>query len=71
MAPLPGGHFPVSDRPSPHHFLRLAFFPRASRSAVRFFAAASDAFLARALRWAGVMVSKLRLPPRDPISAIT
>jgi|ERR1700722_10194245 len=51
--------------------LRLAFFSRASRSAVRFFAAAVAAILARAERSSGVMVSRLFLPPREPSSAIT
>jgi hypothetical protein len=44
---------------------------RVSRASVRFFAAASDAFFARAERSSGVMVSRLRLPPREPMSAIT
>jgi hypothetical protein len=40
-----------------------ARFDAASRFWVRFFAAASEAFLARAERSSGVMVSRLRLPP--------
>ncbi len=39
---------------------------RAGRAAVRFRAAASDAFFARAERSSGVMVSRLRLPPIFP-----
>ncbi len=42
----------------------------ASRFSVRFAAAASDAFLARADRSSGVMVTRLRFPPFDPIAAI-
>lgn len=38
--------------------------------AIRFLAAASDAFLARALRWAAVMFFAAALPPFDPIAAI-
>src|SRR6516162_2435333 len=52
-----------------HHsaFLdRLAARSLASLSAVRFFAAAMAAFLARADRSSGVIVSKLRLPPILP-----
>jgi hypothetical protein len=47
----------------------------AGRSAFRFFAAASEAFLARAERSSGVIVSRLRLPPilppLRPISRMT
>jgi hypothetical protein len=39
---------------------------RARRAAVRLRAAASDAFLARAERSSGVIVSRLRLPPILP-----
>src|SRR5271156_2105841 len=42
----------------------------ARRFAVRCSAAAMDAFLARAELSSGVMVSRLRLPPREPIAAI-
>ena len=42
----------------------------ARRAAVRVLAAASEAFLARAERSSGVIVSKLRLPPFAPIWAI-
>jgi len=42
----------------------------ARRFAVRFFAAASDAFFARADRSSAVIVERLRLPPFDPIAAI-
>ncbi len=56
-------------------FPQRRFFSRASRSAVRFFAAAVAAFLARADRSSGVIVSRLRLPPifppLRPISRIT
>jgi hypothetical protein len=48
-------------------FARLA---SANRFAVRFFAAAIDAFLARAERSSGVIVSRLRFPPFAPICAI-
>ena len=47
-------------------FAGFAARSRSSRSAVRFAAAASDAFLARADRCSGVMVSRLRLPPILP-----
>jgi hypothetical protein len=43
-----------------------AFASLASRSAVRFFAAASDAFLARAERSSGVMFVAAVLPPSLP-----
>lgn len=43
----------------------------ANRSAVRFFAAALDAFFARADRSSAVMVSRLRFPPFAPIAPIT
>jgi hypothetical protein len=48
----------------------FAFRSRASRSAVRFFAAASDAFLARAERSVAVMFLAAVLPPFAPIAAI-
>lgn len=48
------------------HF-RRAFFSRASLSAVLFFAAASDAFFARALRCSGVIMRAAVLPPCEPI----
>jgi hypothetical protein len=56
--------------------IHALFFPFRARSAakrfsVRFAAAASDAFLARAVRSSGVIVFRLRLPPFDPIAAIT
>jgi len=47
----------------------FAWSPR--RDYLRFFAAAVAAFLARADRSSGVMVSRLFLPPREPSSAIT
>src|SRR5215831_10904954 len=47
-------------------FGRLLAASRARRSAVRFAAAAVDAFLARAERSSGVIVSRLRLPPILP-----
>src|SRR4029077_11814938 len=58
------------------HNYRVAFFPRligtslARRWAVRFRAAARDAFFARAERSWAVIVSRLRLPPIEPIPAI-
>jgi hypothetical protein len=56
-------------------FAGLASRSAASRFAVRFFAAARDAFFARAVRSSEVMVSRLRfppiLPPLRPISRIT
>src|ERR1043166_8693732 len=56
---------------APHSLLALLFLARlasaARRFSVRFFAAASDAILARAERSSGVMVSRLRLPPFEPI----
>jgi hypothetical protein len=51
-------------------FAGLVFAVDARRFSVRFFAAASDAFFARAERSSGVMVSRLRLPPREPMAAI-
>ena len=48
------------------HLRFAAWRSRAIRSAVRFFAAASDAFFARAERSSAVMVSRLRLPPILP-----
>src|SRR5260370_12695883 len=48
------------------HFRFAALRSRAKRSAVRFFAAARDAFLARAERSSAVIVSRLRLPPILP-----
>ena len=51
-------------------FEPFAVRSRSNRSAVRFFAAASAAFLARAVRCSGVIVSRLRLPPFEPIAAI-
>lgn len=59
-------HFPLA-----RSAVRLRARSRANRSAVRLRAAACDAFLARAARASGVIVSRLRLPPREPISAIT
>src|ERR1700722_7367047 len=53
------GHFFSRFRPS-----------LARRSAVRFFAAAVAAFFARADRSSAVIVSRLRLPPLEPIAAI-
>ena len=50
--------------------VRRRFRSRSSRSAVRFFAAASDAFLARAERSAAVMLLAAVFPPFDPIAAI-
>lgn len=44
----------------------VARFNAASRFWVRFFAAASEAFFARAERSSAVMVSRLRLPPILP-----
>src|SRR5262249_37924841 len=68
LAPLPGRFFPsfgTGDR-----LLRtvgcLAAFSRAGRSAVRFSAAAFDAFLARADRSAAVIRSAAFLPPSLP-----
>jgi len=46
--------------------VRLAARSLARRAAVRFFAAASEAFLARADRSSGVIVSSERLPPIFP-----
>jgi hypothetical protein len=43
----------------------------ANWSAIRFFAAASDAFLARAELSSAVIVSRLRFPPFAPISRVT
>lgn len=48
-------------------FLALTFV---NRFLARFLAAARDAFFARATRSARVMVSRLRLPPFEPICAI-
>ncbi len=58
--------------PASAGYLPFCFFPAspARRSAVRFFAAAADAFFARAERSAGVMVTRLRFPPFEPIAAI-
>jgi hypothetical protein len=47
-------------------FAGLASASAAKRCSVRFFAAASDAFLALADRSSAVMVSRLRLPPILP-----
>src|SRR5579863_4598951 len=51
--------------PSKNHF-RFALCSRSRRSAVRFFAAASDAFLARADRSSAVMVAAAFFPPSLP-----
>jgi hypothetical protein len=45
--------------------------PRNRFAAVRFLAAARDAFLARAERSSDVIVTRLRLPPLEPSWAIT
>src|SRR5580700_4631048 len=52
------------------NYFRFALRSLAKRSAVLFFAAAIAAFLALAERSSGVMVSRLRLPPFEPIAAI-
>jgi hypothetical protein len=62
--------------PGDRSYLRFAFLAdlvarsAARRLAVRFCAAAVDAFLAREVRSSAVMVSRLRLPPLEPIAAI-
>jgi len=69
----PGG-YPLNNTKSRalmHVHLRFfAFFSRSRRSAVRFLAAAVAAIFARAERSSGVIVSRLRLPPLEPIAAI-
>jgi hypothetical protein len=74
----PDARSPALNRPAPRsrwvprrwvpsvHFRLAAVRSRASRAAVRFFAATSDAFFARADRSFAVMVSRLRLPPILP-----
>ena len=59
-----------SRAPIRNHLRFLTFLSRSRRSAVRFFAAAVAAIFARAERSSGVMVSRLRLPPLEPIAAI-
>ena len=63
-------HFPL-----PRFLGTLDFSSLARRAAVRFSAAAMDAFVARAERSSAVMVSRLRfppiLPPLRPISVMT
>ena len=58
---IPANHL----RPAPF-FAGFAARSRSSRSAVRFLAAASDAFSARADRCSGVMFFAAFLPPRRP-----
>jgi len=50
----------------PVHLRLAACRSRSNRSAVRFFAAARDAFFARAERSSAVIVSRLFLPPILP-----
>ena len=66
--PNPGPDFDGRGHPlnNSTHLPLPDFFSRANRSAVRFFAAARDAFLARAERSALVMPSADFLPPSFP-----